>query len=78
VFAATSNSHSRQLARLIDFTRHYDVHLGCGNAAAIDLVNAQFRANAKSSDSLLEQRDRNSGIHQRAEEHIAADAGKAL
>ena len=60
------------------FTMNVDVQLGGRDPAAIHSRNLQPRSNFKRRDRVLEQLRWNSCIHQGAEKHVAADAGKAV
>lgn len=55
-----------------------NVDLGAGDAAALNLACFQTRADAKRRSGLLQDFERYTGIDQGAEEHVAADAGKAV
>ena len=64
--------------RQIFFPIDVNIHLGSGNPAAHDAGNFQPRPNSERRHSFFEHGSRNSGIHQRAQKHIAAHAGKTL
>ena len=69
---------AEHLARQFFFPVHKDIHLGRGDAAAIDPRNFQPRSDVQRRDRILEELGRHSRIDQRAEEHVAAHAGKAV
>src|SRR5215813_2661066 len=54
------------------------VNFGRTDAAAVHTGDFQMRVDAQSLDGLLQQVRRNSGVHQRAQKHIAADPGEAF
>ena len=66
------------LPRQILLPIHPNIHFRSRNPAAHNARNFQPRPHVQRRHSLLQQRSRNSGVHQRAQEHIAADAGKTL
>jgi len=78
VFLVNSHSDPCQLPRLISLTCDQDIHLGCRDSTAIHFADLQLRAYAQRCDGILEQGSRDARVHQRAEEHVAADAGKTL
>ena len=55
-----------------------NVHLDCGKAAAAHLAHLQARAHIQRSGCFLQAGEGNARIHQGAQQHVAADAGKAL
>ncbi len=55
-----------------------DVHLGPRDSPAGHLARLQPRADVQRRRGLLQRIQGNAGIHQRAQEHVAADSGKAL
>ena len=57
---------------------HLDVHPRRTDAAAIHPLPLQLCSDIQRSRRLLQQIDRHARIDQRPEEHIPADAGKAL
>src|SRR5579872_2961346 len=54
------------------------VHLGRRNPAADDSRNLQPRAHVKRRHGFFQYSRRNSGIDERAQEHVAAHAGKTF
>lgn len=56
----------------------YDVYLCRADAATVCARDRQFRADVERGDGLLQERGIHAGIDERAEEHVAADAGEAL
>ena len=54
------------------------VELGCTDAAAVHARNLQARIHAQGFDGAGKDLRRNSGVQQGAQEHIAADSGKAF
>ena len=54
------------------------VHFGCGQAATVHLAHLQPRTNVQRSRGLRKASEGNARIHQRSQQHVAADAGKAL
>src|SRR5271157_2647229 len=65
-------------ARQVLFAVHQDVKFGGGDACPSHTRKLQRRADVQVRDGLLEQLERNAGVEQRAEKHIAADAGKTI
>ena len=55
-----------------------DVHLGSGQAAAAHLAHLQARAHVERGGRLLKSVKGNARIHESAQQHVAADAGKTL
>ena len=51
---------------------------GGGDAAAIHTSGAQFGADIQSRNRALQKLKRNAGMDERAQQHVAADSGKAL
>src|SRR5271163_459588 len=66
------------LARQILLSIHVNIHFSSRNPAAHHPRNLQSRSDSKRRHSFFQDRRRNSGIHQRAQKHIAAHAGKTL
>src|SRR5258708_990013 len=66
------------LPRQILLPIHPNVHLNRRNPAAHHARNFQPRPHVQRRHSLLQQRSRNSGVHQRAQKHVAADARETL
>src|SRR5437870_11769552 len=54
------------------------LNLGCADAATSYPQDFQMRAYVEGGDGFLEKLGRDSGVHQRGEEHVAADSGKAV
>jgi hypothetical protein len=54
------------------------VHFGCGQAASAHLAHLQPRAHIQRGGRFLKTREGNARIHQRAQQHVAAYAGKTL
>jgi hypothetical protein len=61
---------------LLPVDHHID--LDRRNTVPFDPRHLQRCANVQRCNSLLQQLERNFGVHQRAEEHIAADARKSV
>ena len=57
---------------------HPHVDLGCRNSVANDSRNLQPCAHAQRRDGFFQHPRRYSGVDERAQEHVAAHAGKAL
>ena len=55
-----------------------DVNLRSRDSAASHLAHFEARTHVQGRSGLLEQGERNAGVHQRAEQHVAADAGEAI
>ncbi len=72
------------LLRPVHFTRHVllaidpNVNLRCRNAATYNTGDLQVRAYVQRRHGIFEYLRRNSGVDQRAQEHVSADSGKAL
>ena len=66
------------LARHVFLAVYHDVELGCRDAAAIDARVLQVGPDVESGDGLLEELERNSGVEQRAQKHVAADSREAF
>ena len=70
------------IVRMLRYSRRRvgcnDVHLGCGQAAAAHLAHLEARAHIQHCRCLFKAGEGDARIHQGAEQHIAADAGKAL
>jgi hypothetical protein len=64
--------------RQIFFVVHPHIGLGRRNSAAHDSRNLQPRAYAQRRHGIFQHLRRNSGIDERAQEHVAAYAGKTL
>ena len=58
--------------------RRNHVNFGCGQAAAAHLALLQPRAHIQRGCRLFKQGERNAGIHQGAQQHVAAYARKTL
>src|SRR6266852_1918185 len=65
-------------ARQLLFAVGVDVQLGGRDPAAIHPRNLQASSDIQRRDRVLEQFRRHPGIHQGAQKHVAADAGKAV
>src|SRR5437899_773289 len=66
------------LPRQVFFPININIHLGGRDPAAHHPRDFQPRAHLQSRNRLLQQSRRNSSIHQRAQKHVAADAGKTF
>jgi hypothetical protein len=55
-----------------------NIHFGRSDSAAIHSRNFQPRSDIQSCGSIFQELRRNSSVHQRAQKHVAADAGKAV
>jgi hypothetical protein len=55
-----------------------DIHFGRGQAATTELVHFQARADIERGCCFFQAGKGKAGIDQRAEQHIAADSGKAF
>jgi len=58
--------------------RSDDIHFGCGNAAAGHFAGFEPRAYVERDGRLSERVKGGTGIHQRAQKHVAAYTGKAF
>ena len=58
--------------------RRNHVHLGCGQAPAAHPTHLQARAHAQRSRCFFKTTEGNARIHQGAQQHVAAYAGKTL
>jgi hypothetical protein len=65
-------------ARQIFFAVGVYIDFGRGNSAAQHPRNLQPRADVERGDCVFQKLWRHSGIHQRAQKHVAADAGKTV
>jgi len=65
-------------SRKIFFAVRVDVHLGGGNAAPHCALDLQPGADVECGDCVFEKLGRHSSVYQRAEKHVAADAGKTV
>jgi hypothetical protein len=54
------------------------VNLGCGQAAAAHLAHLKARAHVQRGRRFFKAAEGNARVHQGAQQHVAADAGKAL
>jgi hypothetical protein len=54
------------------------IHFGCGQPAAAHLAHLKARADVELGCRFFKKRKGNARIHQGAQQHIAADAGKTL
>ena len=54
------------------------VHLGPSDSAAHHLARLKPRAHVQIRGRLFKKTERDAGIHQRAQQHVAADPGKTL
>src|SRR5215813_10596206 len=54
------------------------INFGRADAATVHAGDFQARVYGESFDGLLQQLRRNSGVHQRAEKHVAADPGETF
>jgi hypothetical protein len=54
------------------------VNFGCADAAPVHAGDFQMRIHAQSPNGALQELRRNSGVHQGAEKHVAADPGEAF
>ena len=66
------------LSRQILLAIHPNIHFSSRNSAAHHARYFQLSPNPKRRHGLFQEFRRNSGIHQRAQKHVAADAGKTL
>src|SRR5271166_4485096 len=66
------------LPRHVLLAVHHNVELGSRDASPIHTGKLQGRSDVQVGDGLLEQLERNSGVEQRAQEHVAADAGETI
>jgi len=64
--------------RQILFSGDPNVHLGCRNSAADDPRNLQARTDTQRRDGCFQHLCWNSGIHESAKEHVAAQAGETF
>jgi hypothetical protein len=55
-----------------------DVDFGCRNAAAVDPADMQFSSYVQSRDRLPQKILVDTGVQQRAKQHVAADTGKTV
>lgn len=60
------------------FVRHDDIHFGCGNAPARDLSHFETSTDIQGGGGSFQHIERNAGVHERAQKHIATYAGKAF
>ena len=66
------------LARLILLTMRINIRLDRADAVARNTSNLQAGIDIQRCDCLFEELLRHTGIDQRAQEHVAADAGKTI
>src|SRR5579864_2154411 len=66
------------LARQLFLAMAVHVQLGSRNAAAVYVRDLQPRPNVQRRDRLLEDLRRHPSIHQRPQEHVAADTGETI
>ena len=66
------------LSRRVLLALHPHIHFGCGNPCAPDPRNLQTCPNIQRGNRLFEQCWRHPSIKERAQKHVAADAGKTL
>ena len=66
------------LLLLRDLRAIEDEDLGGGDAAAVDLFDLERSAEVERGDGVVEDLRGDSGVEQSAEEHVSADAGKAV
>src|SRR6185437_7680882 len=65
-------------SRQVLFPAVDDIHLGGADSAPVHAPDLKMRIQPKSINGPHKDLGRNSGVHQRAQKHIAADPGKAL
>jgi hypothetical protein len=56
----------------------YDVNFGAGDAAADYFARFEARADVEGGGGLFEKGNGDAGVDERAEEHVATDAGEAV
>src|SRR5438105_9228492 len=66
------------LARQLFLAMAVHIHFGSRNPAAVHARDLQPRPDVERRDRLLQKPPRHSRIHQRPQEHIAADSGKTI
>jgi hypothetical protein len=66
------------LARLVFLTMRKNIYLNCTDAVTLDARNLQPGIDIQRRDCLFEELLRHTGIDQRAQKHVAADAGKTI
>ncbi len=66
------------LARKILLAVHDDVELAGGDTRSAHRRKFQRSADVQVGDCPLQQLERNSGVEQRTQEHVAADAGETI
>ncbi len=66
------------LARHVFLAVDHHVEFGCRDAAAANARMLQIGSDVEPGDGLLEELERNSGIEQRAQKHVAADSGETF
>ena len=57
---------------------YHDVDLGRGDAAAVDGMDAEGGSEAEGGGGLVEDGGIDPGVDESAQEHVSADAGKAV
>ena len=55
-----------------------DINFRSGNAAAHDFAHFEARAEIQRGGCFLEMGEGNAGVNESAEQHVAADSGKAF
>lgn len=65
-------------AVLGELVADHDVHFGAGDAAAVDGVDAKGGSQAEGGGGVAEDGGVDAGVEECAEEHVTADAGKAI
>ena len=66
------------LARLVLLAMRINIHLDCTDAVTLNARNLQPGIDIQRRDRLFEELLRHADIDQRAQEHVAADAGKTI
>jgi hypothetical protein len=66
------------LARQVLLPAHPNIHLGSGNPTPHHPRNLKPSLDSQRGNRLFQQPGRNSGIHKRAQKHVATHAGKTL
>src|SRR5580692_3374040 len=66
------------LARLVFLAMRINIYLDCTDAVTLNARNLQPGIDIQRRDCLFEELLRHIGIDQRAQEHVAADAGKTI
>jgi len=66
------------MLHLCELLRRDHIHLGCRDAAACHLAHLKTSAHVQSRSRLFKVSEGNPGIHQCAQQHVTANAGKAF